>query len=195
MTTYRERREARVDRLREWSDKRGQRADSERSKASTVLDGIPIGQPILKGHHSQGRHERDLSRAEGAMRRSVEHSDMAKRHTQKADNIEDALERSVFDDDPDAIERLTERVEALEGRRDRIKAYNVSARKAAKSGGVGDLELLGESERAELVSLLKVAAFQVRPGNGFPGYVLSNLSARIRKDRERIERLKGQDDG
>jgi hypothetical protein len=36
-----------------------------------------MGQPILVGHHSEGRHRRDLERADRLTRRSIEESDQA----------------------------------------------------------------------------------------------------------------------
>lgn len=42
----------------------------QRSREATA--GIPMGQPVLKGHHSQRKHEKALERAEAQMQKSVE---------------------------------------------------------------------------------------------------------------------------
>lgn len=53
MTTYRERREAKADRLREWADKRDTKAETAHDAAQRTADMIPFGQPIMVGHYSE----------------------------------------------------------------------------------------------------------------------------------------------
>lgn len=57
--TYRDRREAKADRLREWAEKREAKAAAAFDSAATLSDAIPFGQPILVGHHSEKRARRD----------------------------------------------------------------------------------------------------------------------------------------
>jgi hypothetical protein len=49
MATYRERREARAEQLREWADRREakQPALNQAARADEATTGIPFGQPIL----------------------------------------------------------------------------------------------------------------------------------------------------
>lgn len=63
-----------------------------------ISDRIPMGQPILVGHHSERRHRRDLARIDGHMRRSVEASKEAARHDDRAK----ALERAAVAAERDA---------------------------------------------------------------------------------------------
>lgn len=191
MTTYRERREARAARRREWAEGREAKAAEafEASDLSEGRSGIPFGQPILAGHHSQRRHERALGRAQAAATRGLEHADMAERHTQAAVTIEHQLATSIYDDDPDAIERLEAKLAGLEGERDRVKAYNASCRRAAKTGGVGDLELLDEKQRADLVGTMRACPYMIGPGGKAPAYLLSNLGGNITRTRKRLEKL------
>lgn len=184
MSTYRERREAKAERLREWADKREAKGSATLERTGAAYDAIPFGQPIMgardrarreKLRESTGRGFADLSKA--AEMRS------------RADGIEAAAARAIYTDDPDAAERLAEKIGRLEAERDRIKTYNASARKAAKSGGVGDLSILTERERADVATLLRVAPYQLGPGNALPAYKLSNLGGTIRKERQRLEGL------
>lgn len=193
MTTYRERRERRVERLEGWAEGRETKAHEEYTKARNIADGIPLGQPVLVGHHSEGRHRRDLARIDDAYRRTAEHAAKAKRHAEKARNIEAQLASSIYSDDADAIERLRERIEALEVERDRIKAYNASARKAAKTGETGDASLLDDKQRGDLLSIAKYSPYQLRAGGAFPAYALSNLSGNIKRNRNRLSELEGGD--
>lgn len=66
-----ERAEERAERFEDYSENR--RADSERAHAavSAIADGIPLGQPILVGHHSERRARKDAERIENGMRRAV----------------------------------------------------------------------------------------------------------------------------
>lgn len=70
--TYRERREARAEKLREWAAKRDAKSAAGFQAARTVADGIPLGQPILVGHHSEKRHRRDIARIDSGMRAGAE---------------------------------------------------------------------------------------------------------------------------
>lgn len=189
--TYRERREARAARRREWAEGREAKA-AEAFAAGDLREersGIPFGQPILVGHHSQRRHERAIERAESAMRRGFEHEAMADRHERSAATIEHQLATSIYDDDPDAIERLEAKLAGLEGERDRVKAYNASCRRAAKTGGVGDLELLDEKQRADLVGTMRACPYMIGLGGKAPAYLLSNLGGNITRTRKRLEEL------
>lgn len=191
MTTYRERREARAARLREWADKREQKADAAYSQARAKADLIPFGQPILVGHYSESGDRNQRDRIARGFDRSFEHARKAEEMARKADSIEAAAEHAIYSDDPDAIERLRERIALLEAERDRIKVYNASCRKAAKTGGMGDLSLLDEAQRADIAALARVAAFQVGAGGAFPSYKLSNLSGNIKRNRDRLAELEG----
>jgi Domain of unknown function (DUF3560) len=127
--TYRERREARAERLRQWAAKRETRAEQTAASVDALASLIPLGQPILRGHHSQRRAERDRDRIVNGTRRVVEHSTKARDFTSRAANIEAAAEHAIYSDDADAIERLEERIAGLESERDTIKAYNAACRK------------------------------------------------------------------
>jgi uncharacterized protein DUF3560 len=98
--THRERRERRAARLREWAAKRTARSEVAFERAHDLADQIPLGQPILVGHHSERRHCRDLARIDGAMEAGVEHGRMADQMSRRAGNIEATLEASIYDDDP-----------------------------------------------------------------------------------------------
>jgi hypothetical protein len=50
-----------------------------------ILDMIPMGQPILVGHHSEGRHRRDLARADSHMRHGLEELGKRDYHDNRAE--------------------------------------------------------------------------------------------------------------
>lgn len=184
MSTYRERREARAERLREWADSRDRKADAAYAAARQTADAIPFGQPMLTDHYSyradRGRRERMRANFE----RSHEHAAKAEQMRARADSIEAQAARAVYSDDPDARERLAERIAGLEAERDRIKAYNATCRK-----GTPDLSVLDDRQRADLASVARHAPYQLGKGGAFPAYALSNLSGNIARLRKRLEGL------
>lgn len=181
--TRRERLERRAERRRQWAESREATGDAARERHHEIADRIPFGQPILVGHHSERAARADQRRLEQLRGKAVENWSMAKRHEERAENLERQLRTSIYSDDVDAVERLRGKVERLEQRRDRIKAYNASCRR-----GAPDLELLSEREREEIASLQRFAHAREADGR-FPAYALSNLGAEIRRNRQRLEQI------
>lgn len=122
--TYRERRLAKAERLRDWAGSRERKSAAAFGTAERISDGIPFGQPILVGHHSEKRHRRDLDRIDSGMQNGIKHARKAENFRSRADNIEAAAERAIYDDDPDAIERLEEKIAKLETEREASKTLN-----------------------------------------------------------------------
>lgn len=182
MSTYRERREARADRLEEWASKREQKAAALHERNAPYRGDVAF--------NTQPGHIPERARAIARTERAWEHERKAASMAGRAEGIRCQLDRSIYSDDPDAIPALEQRLAELEAERDRIKAFNASCRRAAKSGGVGDTSILSEAERADLLSLARVASFQLREGGGFPAYKLSNLAGNIKRNRDRLDDLR-----
>jgi len=83
-----ERAEARAERMNERADKAESRSDAAYQRAHHIGSFIPMGQPILVGHHSEGRHRRDIEKIDNAMRKSCEESDKAKYYESRAATAE-----------------------------------------------------------------------------------------------------------
>jgi len=184
--TYRERRLRKAERLRSWAESRDGKAAAALGRADGIAEQIPLGQPVLVGHHSEGRHRRDLERIEGGMRAGIDHAGKADSFRRRADGIEAAAEHAIYSDDPDAVDRLRERIACLEAERDRVKAYNVSCRRGAR-----DVGLLDQRQRADLETVGRVAPYQLGKGGAMPTYVLSNLGGNIGRQRKRLAELEG----
>lgn len=183
--TYRDRRLARAERLREWAEKRAASGRAGFQHAHNLVKDIPLGQPILVGHHSERRHRRTLERSDNAMRRACEDSDKAGEMASRADNIEMAVDGAIYRDDPDAIERLTDKLAELEGRRGRMKAENAAYRKGdeayAKHCGI-----TLEQAKARRVNIEAGYSWCRQP---YPSYSLQNLGGTITKERKRLAEL------
>lgn len=66
-----ERQAMRAERFGEYSGNAASRSEQAAERSTEIVSHIPMGQPILVGHHSEKRHRRDLERADNAMRRAV----------------------------------------------------------------------------------------------------------------------------
>ena len=172
--TYRERRAARADRLEGWAAKREARSEAEYAQAQEMASQIPFGQPILVDHYSAKSDMNYRGRIARTFERSFENADKAKSMASRADGIRDQLDGAIYDDDPDALERLEERVAALEAERDRRKAANAAYRKDHKD----ELKAMTGYERAHAIP--------------FPSYSLTNLGGRIKTARDRIPVIKAR---
>lgn len=179
----RDRLERRADQREDWGDSRSRKASQAFDEASLSEEktGIPFGQPILVGHHSERRHRRTIERATRKGFEGLEHSKQAEKHYQKADGIRHQLDRSIYDDDPDAIERLEAKLADLEAQRERVKLINKTLRKKQP---LGPLQLT-EKEKTDLKCS---ATFHGRVG--YAPYMLQNLGSNIRRTRERIKNLR-----
>jgi hypothetical protein len=184
MATYRERREARAQRLEEWATKREAKAETDLARGRQMLDAIPLGQPILTDHYSARRDRNYRDRAWRAVGRSSAHADKAKQMRSIAAGIRSAADSAVYSDDSNAVERLRERIAERIAERERIKAYNATCRK-----GTPDLSVLDERQRATLEFVIRHSPYQLGKGGAFPSYALSNLGATIRKDEKRLETM------
>ncbi len=67
-----ERLEDRADALRAKAERRDAEATARLAAADAIADRIPLGQPILVGHHSERGHRADLKRIHNHMDRFVE---------------------------------------------------------------------------------------------------------------------------
>jgi len=129
--TRRERIEAKLAKRREWAASREAKSDAAFRRAHDLVKDIPLGQPILVGHHSERRHRRTVERSHAASFAGVEHSKMAERHRQKAGGLDMQLD-AIFSDDADALERIAEKIAELEAKRAERVAANKAARKEGK---------------------------------------------------------------
>lgn len=71
-TTLIERAEDRADRFTVYHEKRGAEAASAIDYVHKITDNIPLGQPMMVGHHSEARARRDAKRIERGMQRAVD---------------------------------------------------------------------------------------------------------------------------
>lgn len=174
--TYRQRREAKAARLRGWAEARVERAEAtlaadERFRGDYAFNTQP-------GHiPERARVIAREDRAYASMRKAAE-------MTARADGIEAQAAAAIYSDDPDAIERLREKLSRLEAERAAIVAFN----KAVRAKGA-DAVAIVSALPPDLLADWKRTRYGYCKDAGFPAYATSNLSGNISRLRERIARL------
>lgn len=179
---YEERRAAKVERFQGFADNAQRRANAASRSARAATEGIPLGQPILVGHHSERGHRAALRKQNRRYERARDEQDRADHWNHRAAIVEQ--DRSIHGEDPAAAERLRAKIAELEAERDRIKAYNASCRRGAR-----DLSLLDDRQRENIESVALHQPYQMGKGGGFPSYALSNLNGNLRRYKKRRDAL------
>jgi len=190
---YQERRQARIDRLHQRADNTASAANQAYETARKMASVIPLGQPILVGHHSEKRDRNYRKRIWKKQDQSCALSAKAKRLAERATAAENNT--AISSDDPEAVQRLKEKLESLETHQSRMKAINAAFRKAKKPGPNDEPGIVKFAETAN-ISLDKARLLVDGVEHGYswekqpyPGYTLTNNNANIRRVRDRIKQL------
>lgn len=200
MNSYEQKQADRRDRLNAAADRAEDRSNAayKRADMSEAATGIPFGQPIIVGHHSEGRHRAAIKRADNAMRVSIEEGKRAAELRGKAAAVGTG---GISSDDPDAIDKLKAKLAKLETKQADMKAANKVVRKWAKKGVTPECD--GEDFDAYAAELAGVAdQFTPSMGRellrpqwgsagpiGFAPYQLTNNNAEINRLKKRIAQL------
>ncbi|MFD4986448.1 DUF3560 domain-containing protein [Streptomyces sp. NPDC058374] len=76
--------DGRAERFGEYADSAAQNSEAAWKKSHDLSERFAFGQPILVGHHSEGRARRDHARMDDAMRKSISERDRADHWTGRA---------------------------------------------------------------------------------------------------------------
>ena len=179
MNDFESERAAKAARFRQLAEKHENIATGRHFAARERLEMIPLGQPILVGHHSEKRHRKDLTRIDEHFAKAKEHHDKAEYFRRRAAAAESNV--IIFSDDPDATEKLVDKIERLKKRQGVMKRANQLIRKAGREG----LADLGFSEE----TITKLFSQDYAGRVGFPNYALTNNSANIRRLEKRLSAI------
>lgn len=198
MNSYETKQAARKKRLLDAAN----RQDAKASAAFDAADlreersGIPLGQPILVGHHSEGRHRRAIERSHAAMERGVEASKRADELRTRAAGVGTG---GISSDDLDALEKLRDKLACQKQSQSNMKGANRVVRKWHKKGVTHETE--GDQFATYAAELEAVAPHynaalareMLKPKYGrvvaFESFELTNLNARIKATEKRIAQL------
>lgn len=95
---YEEKRQARIERLKDRAEKAQNQATDAFRRAGAATEGIPFGQPILVGHHSEKRHRAAVAKSARAMDAGCEAMDDAPDGEVLSIDIEEVAARAVVGD-------------------------------------------------------------------------------------------------
>lgn len=182
---YATRQETRRDRLESAADRSAREASARFTNARRQVAGIPPGQPILVGHHSERHHRRALEKHDTNMRAGIDAQERAADLASRASSVGTG---GVSSDDPEALIKLRAELAQLEKLQDTMKNTNAIVRKYGSKAPEKCIELLmvaGLSERMARSMLTPDAGGRL----GVPAYSLTNNNASIRRVRQRIEDL------
>ena len=116
----RESRENRSERLAARADKKRKEADAITGQAMKMASVIPMGQPILIGHHSERRDRNYREKIGNKMRKGAELSDYADELERRAKAS--ARNTAIYADAIDPVADIDEKIAKLEAERTAIKA-------------------------------------------------------------------------
>lgn len=194
-STRRERLESKLAKREALAGKRRDAANAAFVSAHSIAENIPLGQPILVGHHSERRMRGLYDGIARKMDAGCESAKIADLHASKAAGIREQLDRCIFSDDPDAVEAIQARIAGLEEKQEKMKAANKICRntkttEAEKSEALR--ELFGRISDESIREMLHPTYSFEKPG--FPAYALANNSGNIGRLRKRIEEIQRQNE-
>jgi hypothetical protein len=141
-TSLVERQEQRADRFSEYSQARAKDADNAHKAVQAICDGIPLGQPILVGHHSEKHARKDAERIDNGMRKAINMWETSKYWKHRAAG---ALHHAKYKEQPGVRAR-------------RIKGLQADLRRFERSkGAASDLIVSWEFHGLTTERALKIA--------------------------------------
>ena len=182
MNSYEERQEARRERYLKLAQKARAESNHRWETAKNMGKAVPFGQPILVGHYSEKSDRAYRKRMAGHYDKALELSGKADYYEEKAASVGKG---GISSDDPDAIEKLSAKLEHLKKIQEDMKAANRAIRLKDIEKGNGRLREQGYSD--EEIAELRKPDFCGRIG--YPNYMLSNNNANIHRIEERIKEL------
>jgi hypothetical protein len=115
-STLVERAETRADRFESYEKNRAADAEQARKAVHRIADGIPFGQPILVGHHSERHARKDAERIENGMRKAVKMWETSKYWQSRASG---AIRAAKYKELPGVRARRIKTIEAEQRKRQR----------------------------------------------------------------------------
>lgn len=149
-----ERAEERAERFEDYSESRKADAESARETVETICNGIPLGQPILVGHHSERHARKDAERIENGMRKAVK---MWEQSQYWAARAKGSIRAAKYKERPDVRARRIKGIEADKRKQERnLDGYKLALRfwrgeMDAKGGGKFEIT---EERREKIVAVL-----------------------------------------
>ena len=186
MNDYQTRKAARIDRLKARAVKAEAEGHAELHKHDALL-GVMNGTPILVGHHSQRRHERDFERIHASTRKGIDKLEQARNLASRADAAES--NRAISSDDPEALTLLRDKLAKLEASQERGNAINKIFRSKKLTAEQRNAALQAAPCNLDVLTIDRMATGDFLGRVGVPDYVIRNNGAEIRRCKKRIAEM------
>ncbi len=108
-STLFDRQEQRAGRFSDYSDRRAVESEQALAHVDSLASAVPLGQPILVGHHSERRARRHAQKIENGMKRAVMLFERAEYWEQRA---QASLQHAKYKERPDVRYRRIKKIEA-----------------------------------------------------------------------------------
>jgi len=182
---FEQRRENRINNAKAQAIKNEQEADKLYNSAQEMAECIPLGQPILVGHHSEKSDRNYRDKIHDKFGKSFEMREKAQYYLDKAQIIEGNT--AISSDDPDALVKLNQKLKSLQEAQEFMKFANKYIKKNDKDSFL-KMPLATAKMWEDLITPNGVGHM------GFAHYSLSNNNANIRQVQKRIDRLRKQEE-
>ncbi len=178
---FEERKQNRIDYAKEQAQKNRISAVRLNQSANDLASVIPMGQPILVGHHSEKSDRRYREKISNTFDQSRQAESKADYYQDKVAAIES--NNAISSDDPQALQKIENKIDQLERLQEFMKSANKCVKKKDKEGF---LKLAFATEA--IWNTLNTPDFLDRLG--YPSYRLTNNNANIRRLKLRRDELK-----
>lgn len=178
---YEAKRQARYERLLKAASKADQESQASLTQAKSMASAIPFGQPILVGHHSEGRDRNYRGRIENKYRKGFELMKRAEELRSRAEGMSN--NDAIYSDNPQAVDLLSEKVAELEAEQKEMKRINAALRKGADF----DTLEMSDAHRQELLTIDRVQNYYQPKKRGFPPYMLTSVNTKLKTAKKRAE--------
>lgn len=132
-TSLVDRAQVRAERFTDYKNKRAHDAERARAGVQAITDGIPLGQPILIGHHSERHARKDAERIEAGMTKAVRMWETSEYWKRRAAG---ALAAAKYKERPEVRARRIKTLEAEKRRHERALAEDTAALKFWNAPGL-----------------------------------------------------------
>ena len=183
-TNFEERRQRRIARYKELAEKAEEQANYYANSPNVQVLRDMMGEPVKVGHHSERRHRRLIERADRDGARAVELWRKAEYYRRKAKAAENS--RAIYSDDPNALEKLREKLRALEEAHEEGKRLNKEYRRVK-----GDIDAMNIPDDLKERFKKDKATWFLGPDNWrpYPTFAVKNTNAEINRIKNRIAEL------
>lgn len=188
---YQERREERLERLETRAAQTRAASGAAWQKSHDLVKDIPFGQPILVGHYSANSHRRTLDRSRKLADKAVDLGKKAERQEERAAGARD--NKAISGDDPEAVQKIKAKLEALTKAQEHDKAANSYYRKHKTMKGFPGLPDADADRIDAELAQQDASPYSSGKHPPVPSWVLSNRNAEITRLKKRLAQLQAVD--